>query len=802
MNSVLLVPILLPILAGIVCFILPKRAKRIREILAIMCSATIVGFVAYILLLRRLVLSIPWLQFGNQLAIGIDLRTTPFGTLILLGASCFSLLVTLYSLGYMRDHVQHRLYYGCLLLTLGATAGAGLADNLILFLFCWELVGILLYVLVSLNGDDAMASANKTLVLIGTGDLCLLLGIGLLWLSSGTLSMQALQAAPQTLHDALPIAAFLLIMLGSFAKAGMFPLHSWIPAIASHAPIPVLALLPAALDKLLGIYLLTTIALQIFTITYPLSMVLMILGALTIVVAVLMALIQHDYRKMLGFHAISQVGYMVLGIGTGSLVGILGGLFRMLNNTIYKSCLFLCTGAVKQETGRTQFSKLGGLASAMPWSFATCLIAALAISGIPPLNGFVSKWMIYQGILETSGGLFPLFLLAAMFGSALTLASFMKLMYAIFWGDRPEGLEDTREVAWGMRIPMIALALLCMIFGVFFRFPVTTLIKPILGPAADQIVIPGIWDSSLATVLIIVSLIIGFLFYLGGRARDAQDTEVFLGGEVLDPEVYRVPGTHLYGPIKSLGVLQGFFRRSERGDFDLYNLGIRAITWLANVITKFIDQALSDLYREILPNLFKILGQLLQVLNTKQVLTALLWVLYIAASLGARLLPEQQALLDAARILAIAGIFGWGLMALVESDLKRFVVFTATSQFGFVLLGLTTAWTTGLLHFASAGVAVLALSVCCASICRGLHTTEIKAMDGLASRMPGHFIVFILAFLWLSGLPPFGNFFSKYLIGLESEKVGTIFPLLLTSAAILTIGYFLRPIRSFLHASE
>ena len=114
---------------------------------------------------------------------------------------------------------------------------------------------------------------------------------------------------------------------------------------------------------------------------------------------------------------------MMLGIGTGTSLGMVGGLFLLLNNTIYKSCLFLCAGSVERQTGRTKFSELGGLAGPMPWTFVTCLIAALAISGIPPLNGFASKWMIYQGIIDWGGMLFPLFLLAAMFGSALTLAS-------------------------------------------------------------------------------------------------------------------------------------------------------------------------------------------------------------------------------------------------------------------------------------------------------------------------------------------------------------------------------------------
>jgi len=125
---------------------------------------------------------------------------------------------------------------------------------------------------------------------------------------------------------------------------------------------------------------------------------------------------------MLAFHSISQVGYMLVGIGTGSAIGIVGGLFHLLNMIIVKGSLYLCGGSVQYKTEKTQFDQLGGLANAMPWTFVSTLIASLAIAGVPPLNAFVSKWMVYQGIIERGGAAFPVFLLVAMFGSALTLA--------------------------------------------------------------------------------------------------------------------------------------------------------------------------------------------------------------------------------------------------------------------------------------------------------------------------------------------------------------------------------------------
>jgi formate hydrogenlyase subunit 3/multisubunit Na+/H+ antiporter MnhD subunit len=802
MNSILLAPIALPALTGLLCLVLPKRSKMVREILAVASAAITVGTASYILVHGDLRFTVFWLALGSDVTVQFDLLAGHFGSLIVLAASIFTLLIAVYSLRYMADHPRRAEHYAYLLLTMGMAAGTALANNLLVFLFFWDMLVLLLYAMVSLGGKEAIPGANKTLIIVGAADLALLLGIALVFLSSGTLTMSELAAAPQRLSGWMPTAAFLLILVGALAKAGAIPLHSWIPAISTSAPMPVMAYLPAALDKLLGIYLLARLSLNLFVMTPGIGLVLMVIGSITIVAAVLMALIQHDYRRMLSFHAVSQVGYMVLGIGTGTPIGAIGGIFHMLNHAIYKSCLFLCAGSVQRQTGRTKYPELGGLASAMPWTFGASLIAALAISGVPPTNGFVSKWLVYQGILDRGGTLFPLFLLAAMFGSALTLASFMKMLYSVFWGDRPKGLAKVTESPPSMLIPLGVLALTCLVFGVFYLWPVNVLIRPILGQAGLQAVVPGIWQSGLATILLLLSLGAGLFFYLGGRATRAEEAEVFLGGEALDPEMYRVPGTQFYGPIKSLGGLKELYERAERGAFDLYTYLVGGFTWIAGVIQKYVDQSLADLYREVFPGLLGLVGQILRALNTRMLLTYVLWVAYAAAAVAAYGLPEQPQVLSAARIVACVGIFGWGLLALVESDLMRFLALSITSQLGIVLLGTTVSQPAALVYLASAAVAFAGLLLCCSAIRHGMKTSDIEGLTGLAGRMPGLFVLFLIAALWLSGLPPFGNFIGKYLLGVAAEGGGPTIPLILTTAAVLTLGYFLRPLRRFLSAAR
>jgi NADH-quinone oxidoreductase subunit L len=162
-------------------------------------------------------------------------------------------------------------------------------------------------------------------------------------------------------------------------------------------------------------------------------------------------------------------------------------------------------------------------------------------------------------------------------------------------------------------------------------------------------------------------------------------------------------------------------------------------------------------------------------------------------------MPGNAVLQNLTRIIALVGIFAWGLLALVEGNLRRLLLFAVTSQAGFVLLGATFSWQTALFHLVSSTVAFLALFLCCGSIGNKLNTNSIEEMDGLSKRMPGQAIVFLLAGLWLSGLPPFGNFFSKYMLGIEAGEASMTFSILIAAAAILTLGYFLRPLRIFLH---
>ncbi len=588
--NILFYPILLPIFFGILCLLISERLKGLKEGIALIISLVTL-FVTISLFFHK---PLEWVKSGSSI-----LRLDNLSGFILIAITFFGFLIILYSLKYMQKKSALREYYAYTLWTIGAACGTVLANNLIILLVFWGFLGLTLYLLIGIGGPDATAAAKKTFIIVGGSDALMILGVGIIFLLTGTFFMDKISIP---ISGELSVIAFFCLAIAAFAKAGAMPVHTWIPDCAEKAPLSVTAFLPASLDKLLGIYLLVRLCTNLFKLVPWINLILLIIGAVTIVAAVFMAMVQHDIKKLLSYHAVSQVGYMVLGIGTGNPIGIAGGLFHMLNNSIYKGCLFLTGGAVEQKTGTTDLDKLGGLAKLMPITFFTCLIAALSISGIPPFNGFVSKWMIYQGILKLGKNgdkLWIIWLIAAMFGSALTLASFMKLIHATFLGSPSTNTyspSPKKEVHWTMWLPMIALAGLCIIFGVFaFQVPLKWFILPSLSAMNYQrsTLFIGFWSPGLATLLIIIGIIIGLIIYWFGNLKNLREDSPYIGGEIL-PSENRITGTDFYNTIKNLKLLSWIYKKAEGKLFDIYDQGKNLTFFFTNILKKLHTGVLTD----------------------------------------------------------------------------------------------------------------------------------------------------------------------------------------------------------------
>ncbi|MCK4601095.1 MAG: hypothetical protein KAU28_01430, partial [Phycisphaerae bacterium] len=285
----------------------------------------------------------------------------------------------------------------------------------------------------------------------------------------------------------------------------------------------------------------------------------------------------------------SQVGYMVLGIGTGTTIGVIGGLFHMINHAIYKCNLFLMSGSVSRATGTDEIEEMGGLARPLPITFICGSVAAAAISGIPPFNGFVSKWLVYQGTLQvqqTSPGLATALVTVAVFGSALTLASFVKVIYSAFLSPAPKGaayVANRPKESVFMAVPMIILALACVILGLWPGLMIDNVLAPVAGADAGDVTTAdlavqtggmGYWNAAQATGLIVIGIVLGLIVVgLFTWKQKVRIVRPFLAGEVAGPtdDRFRVPGTHFYETIAKLPLVGPLLKHGEAGAMDPYH---------------------------------------------------------------------------------------------------------------------------------------------------------------------------------------------------------------------------------------
>jgi formate hydrogenlyase subunit 3/multisubunit Na+/H+ antiporter MnhD subunit len=590
MNEIISI-IIIPVLTGLLLFFVPEKLRTFKAIVSLLISILI--FYLTIIIYRADVTAFKLNEIFGRSGInvfGLDIlqaarkyltfNSDNLSKLIILFISIFAVLILLYSIAYIKAG-RVKNYYPYFLISLGCSLGAVLSDNLLLFLVFWGILGITLYKLISGRDEESSATAKKTLILIGASDSIMIIGIAIIWRITGTLNISSL-SIPTV--NTIQVIAFLALLIGSFTKAGAFPFHTWVPDYAKNASASSTAYLPASLDKLLGIYFLARITTKIFILNEWLTFLLLLIGAITIIVAVMMALVQHNYKRLLGYHAVSQVGYMIIGFGLGSMIGVAAGLFHLINNAIYKSGLFLSAGCVEYRTGKEEIDDLGGLSKTMPVTFIASLVFALSISGVPPFNGFASKWMIYQGIIDFGNGaaiankLWVVWLGLAVLGSALTLASFVKFIGGIFLGRRRTEFESVREVPPLMYLPMVVLALLCVVFGV----AATNLIVPkLFMPVSGKFQFTGFWDSTFVSFLVIISFVLGILIYLASGIKKFRIDDSFIGGEkTQDQSSY--PAPEYYKTISEFGFFSWMYKKAEEKWFDIYDLAKQFVLWVSH----------------------------------------------------------------------------------------------------------------------------------------------------------------------------------------------------------------------------
>jgi NADH-quinone oxidoreductase subunit L len=328
----------------------------------------------------------------------------------------------------------------------------------------------------------------------------------------------------------------------------------------------------------------------------------------------MMALVQKDFKRLLSYHAISQVGYMMLGIGTGLPIGIVGGIFHMLNHAVYKCCLFFTAGAVEKQTGTTDLHNVSGLGKKMPVTFICFIVAAASIAGFPLTNGFFSKEMIFDAALETNVFLY----IAAAVGAFFTAVSFLKLGHAAFLGKPTKQTEKTKEAPALMLIPMIVLAVACLVLGFSKNFMIGHVLQPILGKAVEAGERIGGETNWLLVGISVVSLLLVSLDHYFGFKRT--------GAGLSSADHYH-----------DAPVLRTVYGWASKKYFDIYHLGGYLIKGYAAISLK-INDAISWFYDVAVVRFVEWLSKLVKWAHNGSQSRYVLWILTGMAAVTAMFL--------------------------------------------------------------------------------------------------------------------------------------------------------------------
>ncbi|MFH1801046.1 MAG: monovalent cation/H+ antiporter subunit D family protein [Candidatus Omnitrophota bacterium] len=459
--------VVVPLGGAFLTTIIGRRVKRLPDLVGVIATFCLFCFSVWAVAIVKQHGVLVYSVGAWRPPVGITLVLDALTSFMLVTVNTVVFLIAVYSVRYMEHFTSKWKFFTLFLLLVGGMNGVIITGDLFnLFVFL-EIAAVASYALVAFGTEKyELEAAFKYGVMSSVSSLFILLGIAFLYAYTSTLNMADMAAvlSKKGPNEIIPMVSILFIM-GFGLKAALVPFHAWLPDAHPSAPAPISATLSGVLIKSLGAYTICRIFFNVIGFSEGVSYVLLVLGTLSMVGGVFLAVGQWDFKRLLAYHSISQMGYVILGIGLGTPLGILGGLFHLFNHSIFKSLLFLNSGAVEYATGTRDLQRMGGLFKKMPVTGTTNLIASMSIAGIPPFNGFWSKLLIIVACVQAGRYGFAFW---AVFASILTLASFMKVMKYVYYGKLPKALADTKEVPGLMKFAMVVLAFICVIGGLLF----------------------------------------------------------------------------------------------------------------------------------------------------------------------------------------------------------------------------------------------------------------------------------------------------------------------------------------------
>ena len=457
-----------------------------------------------------------WINFTDKLHIDLGVLIDPISVMMLVVITTVSLLVHIYSLGYMKGDKGFSRFFAFLSLFTFSMLGLVIATNIFQMYMFWELVGLSSYLLIGYyyTKPSAVAAAKKAFIVTRFADLGFLIGILFLSYTTGTFDFISLNENASVFAQAAPIGfmglsvltwALILIFIGGAGKSAMFPLHIWLPD-AMEGPTPVSALIHAATMVVAGVFLVARLF-PLFNAVDAIALeIVAIIGGLSSLFAAIIACTQVDIKRVLAFSTMSQIGYMMLALGVSGMgeegTGFMASMFHLFTHAMFKALLFLGAGSIIHAVHSNNITEMGNLRKYLPITHITFLIACLAIAGIPPFSGFFSK----DEILVAAMNHHPIYFWIEWAVAGLTAFYMFRLYFGIFWANDKK-YEHAHESPFSMTLPLILLAIATIFVG-FIPF------NELVTSDGGLLHIHMHWDIALASIAIgLVGIIIAFIFY-------------------------------------------------------------------------------------------------------------------------------------------------------------------------------------------------------------------------------------------------------------------------------------------------
>lgn len=455
--------IAVPLLSVIFLNLLPREAmKRLAFwwlVLVSLCQVCLAA--AHILGISDL----------NALALpGIaGVHTDRLGAVALLSAAVVTAAAACAGAFFIKEKAKLFNFVNLLIIALAGMNGVAVSRDIFALYVFIEITAVGSYILISFFGQKpALEAAFKYIILSSAASAMMLAAVSLIVMVAGTTGFDGIRQALQGGSRSLPVlCAIALFLCGLFIKGGQMPFHGWLPDVYSQSPAPVSVFLAGIVTKILGAFILIRLSYSVFDFGTAGRMVILLVGTLSIVAGAFAALSQNDLKRMFAYSSISQIGYILAGIGAGSPLGIAGAVLHLFNHSVFKSTLFLNAAALEAKASTRSIDRLGGLSSRMPVTAVTAAIASLSAAGIPPFAGFWSKLLIVVALWMAGLKLYAVIAVAA---SVLTLAYLLFMQRRVFGGNVKEELAGVTEAGFGLLLPACCLTAVTVGVGLAFPF--------------------------------------------------------------------------------------------------------------------------------------------------------------------------------------------------------------------------------------------------------------------------------------------------------------------------------------------